>query len=456
MHEQLTEQIERSLPEGDPGGSFPLREPTRWVQSARLLWDQRRWLLRFTGYGLLISMLLAFLIPKCYDSAARLMPPDSQSGSSLAALAALSGRAGFGGAGALAGDFLGIKSSGALFVGILRSRTVEDRIIQKFDLKSVYWAFTLEAAREKLEDRTSVTEDRKSGIITITVTDTDPQRATAMARAYIEELNRLVAEVSTSAARRERIFIEERLKVVKQELDQAAKEFSQFASKNAAIDIKEQGRAMVDAAATLQGQLVAALTELEGLKQVYTAENVRVRSVQARIEEIQKQLEKLGGTSSGIAGVGEKEGELYPSIRKLPLLGVPYANLLRRTKIAETLFELLTQQYELAKVQEAKEIPSVKVLDPPVVPEKRSYPPRLLILILGAMLSFALGAFWVLVVVFWEKTDPMDPRRELAGQVFATVKSSLGRWSANGRRLSNGQTTPWTPTGGSSDKGKEF
>src|SRR5271165_1795441 len=159
-----------------------------------------------------------------------------------------------------------------------------------------------------------------------------------------------------------------RLPAVKADLDKASKDFSQFASKSGAIDIKEQGRAMVEAAANLQGQLIAAEASLSGLQQIYTPNNVRVRAAQARVAELRSQLEKLGGKAGGEAIAGgdpaSNSDALYPSIRKLPILGVTYANLFRETKIQEAVFEALTQQYEMAKVQEAKETPSVKVLDP--------------------------------------------------------------------------------------------
>lgn len=412
----------------------------RMIARLRLLWEKRRFLLRVAAYGLLTSTLIAFLIPKRYESTARLMPPDPQSGSGLAMLAALSGQMG-GGLGALAGDLLGAKSSSALFVGILRSRTVQDRLIERFDLKRVYSLLPIgtpkiEDVREKLEDHTRISEDRKSGIITIMVTDKSPQRAQAMAQAYVDELNRLVAEVTTSAARRERVFLEERLKSAKQELDQAAVDFSQFASKNTAIDIKEQGRAMVEAAATLQGQLIAAQTELQGLRQIYTDNNVRVRAVRARIAELQHQLEKLGGKDVGAANrVGGDE--LYPSIRKLPLLGVEYADHYRRTKIAEVVFELLTQQYELARVQEAKEIPTVKVLDQPVVPEKKSFPPRLLIMLLCTLLASAGAMAYVLGSVRWVEVSADDPGKKLAQEIWTEVKASVSGNSQNGSRWSS-------------------
>ena len=127
-------------------------------------------------------------------------------------------------------------------------------------------------------------------------------------------------------------------------------------------------------------------------------------------------------------------GEMpYPSIRNLPLLGVKYADYYRRAKIQETVFELLTQQYELAKVQEAKEIPSVKVLDPAMVPEKKSFPPRLLIVVMGTLLALAACAIWVFAVMFWQDFDPGDPRRVLAGRccVFKSRATALSRSKAD-------------------------
>ena len=188
-----------------------------------------------------------------------------------------SGVGGFGGGG-IASDLLGVKSSGALFVGIVGSQTVQDRVIRDFDLQRVYRDSKIEDARKDLAEHTEVSEDRKSGIITIGVTDHDPKRAAGMAKAYVGELDRLVAQVSTSSARRERIFLEGRLETVKSDLDLTAKNFSQFASKNTAIDIPAQGKAMVEAAAILQGRLIAAQSELSGLQQIYTKNNVRVRA----------------------------------------------------------------------------------------------------------------------------------------------------------------------------------
>ena len=409
---------------------------------AWLLWERRRLLARALAWGLAASAVIAFLIPKRYDSSTRLMPPDSQSGSGLALLAAMAGKSAFS-TGSLAGNLLGQHSTGALFVDILRGRTVEDRIVDRFDLRRVYGKRYRADARKRLSANTEIEEDRKSEVITIRVTDRDPGRAAAMAQAYVEELDHLVAEVSTSSARRERIFIEDRLQSVKRELDEASREFSQFASANATIDLSAQGKAMVEAAGRLQGELIAAQSELEGLEQIYTANNVRVRSLRARVTELSKQLDKLGGSRPGVlaepaaraGGLGDGSGSEFPSIRELPLLGVRWAELYRQTKIEETVYELLTQQYELAKIEEAKEIPTVKILDAADVPEKKSSPERLTIIALGMLLGPSAAALWVLSARAWQQMDPEDTRKRL-GLEMARCLLALGvRLSRAARRI---------------------
>ena len=385
----------------------------------QLLWDNRRLLLRVAAWGLVVFTIIAFLIPSKYDSVTQLMPPDTDT-SGTAMLAAIAGKGGDT-LSSYASNLLGIKSSGALFIGILRSRTVEDSLINKFDLRKVYWVRRWEDARKQLEERTSIVEERKSGIITIWVRDRSPQRAQAMAQAYVDQLNIAVSSLSTSSARREREFLETRLRAVKQDLDQAAQDFSQFASKNTAIDIAEQGKAMVGAAARLQGELIAAEAQRQGLEQIYTADNARVRAAQATIDELRRQLNKLGEAGSG-PGTPSGEGSLYPSIRQLPLLGVPYSDLYRRVKIQEAVYETLTKQYELAKVQEAKEVPTVKVLDPPNYPERRATPPRALIAGVGMLFSLGLGCAWVLGAAFWGKVDAQDSRKMFAQEVFGGLK----------------------------------
>jgi capsule polysaccharide export protein KpsE/RkpR len=398
------------------------------VAKLSLLWEKRNSLYKASLIGLALSLVLAFIIPVRYTSTTRLMPPDNAGGGMTSILAALT--KGSSELASLGGELFGLKSSGEIFVGMLHSNTIENAIINKFDLRKIYHARTWQAARDDLEDRTEISADRKSGIITIKVSDGSASRAAEMSREYVNQLNHLVTSLDTSSAHRERVFLEARLNEVQQDLEGAEKDFSAFASKNTALDVKEQGRAMIGAAAELEGQLIAAQTTLEGLRQMYTANNVRVRSVQARIDEYRRQLQKMGGkvpssadsTSPQGGGTGDSNQADYPTIRELPILGVTWADLYRRTRVEEVVFETLTKQYEMAKVEEARETPSVKVLDAPEVPEKKSFPPRLLLILLGTVFTFCFASVWVLASARWQEVDAEDPSKRLARDVIQTMQ----------------------------------
>jgi len=206
--------VPHSVPSTLPFQDSPEADRRSWqAEKLRLLWNTRRALGRTTAAGFLISTLVAFLIPVSYTSTTQLMPPDGQSSSGMAMITALA-KAG-GGMGPVAGDLLGLKSNGALFVGMLRSESSQVKLVQQFDLKDVYGVKLTQDARVQLDERTLIAEDRKSGIISISVTDRSPQRAAALANAYVDQLNSLVTDLSTSSAHRERVFLEDRLKVAK-------------------------------------------------------------------------------------------------------------------------------------------------------------------------------------------------------------------------------------------------
>jgi capsule polysaccharide export protein KpsE/RkpR len=293
---------------------------------------------------------------------------------------------------------------------------VEDNIIDHFDLRKRYRDKYWEDARNTLEKRTTISEDKKSGVISITVRDSDAKIASELAGAYVRELDLVMLKVSTSAARRERVFIEQRLQEEKKVLDDAETRFSQFASSSMALDIPQQTRVMVETAARLQGEMIAAQAEAEGLEQIYTAENTRVKTLRSRISELQKALNKIN--SGGVAkGAAPDPSSPYPSVKNLPLVGVEWTSLYRNTKIHETVFELLTQQYEVARIQEAREIPTVKLLDVPVVPEKRHPRPKLVIAI-GTFISLVLACFGVFLQYRWNQRGPDDPWRYLFTHLF--------------------------------------
>ena len=410
------------------------------VHKMRLIWNRRRFLSRLAVLGIVASTIVAFLIPRRYQSTTRLMPPDQSNPGMAMLTAALGGKSSTGAGsslGSVAGDLLGMKTSTDLFIGILQSRTVEDDVVTKFDLRRVYGDRYEKDAREDLESRTDISSDRKSGIIKIQVADRDRQRAAGMAGEYVQELDRLVAQVNTTSAHRERVFLESRLGEVQKDLQFAEKQFSEFASKNTALDIPTQGKAMIEAAAALKGQLIVAQTELQGMRQIYTDNNVRVRGLEARVAELQKQVEQLNGKPDATAGPGgtpngQNAESSFPSIRRLPLLGVSYADLYRNTKLQEAIYETLTQEYELAKVQEAKETPSVKLIDPPDVPEKYSFPHRSWVILGGTFLFLLSGMMWIFGNERWGEMDAQDPGKVFFLEIATSLKSHWPLHSTNG------------------------
>jgi capsule polysaccharide export protein KpsE/RkpR len=390
-----------------------------YLEAARYLWDRRWRLLLWTLAGTALSALLTLRISK-FEGTVEIMPPDAPGASgSVASMAlpmlmkssALSGLSG------MAGDMLGVKSTGALFAKVLQSRTVEDNLIDHFQLRERYGKKYWEDARTVLQKATVITEDKKSGVISVTVRDRDPRLAKDLATAYITELDIIMQRTSTSAAGREREFIGRRLQDERKALDEAQQRFSQFSSNSMALDIPQQTRVMVESAARLQGEMIAARAELEGLEQIYTAENPRVRTLRSRVNELQRAMDRLNVGYSGSSPAADSTKSPYPSVKKLPLVGLEWTNLYRDTKIHETIFETLTQQYEMARIQEAREIPTVKPLDLAVLPEKRHPSPKIVIAV-GALLAAILACVGLLWQFNWQNRSPDDPWRIFLASAF--------------------------------------
>ncbi len=445
----MTEPIEQ--PVGEPisdaapaARSVPAVCPN-WVVNASVLLRHQRFLARAAGIALVANIAIAFLIPKQFQSTARIMPPES-AGSGTALLAALAGRALGGDAlGGFAASMLGGHNTGSLFIDLLHSDTLTGHLVDRFQLQSVYHKRYSEDAAKALVRRTLIEQDKKSGVIAITVTDESPQRARDIAQAYLDELNLVVNRTSTSSAHRERVFIENRLAAVRAELDRAQEALSNFSSTHMTVDLREQTRATVDAAAKLQGNLIVTEGELTSLQQIYGDGNVRVRAAQARASNLRRELAKLGGTSASLSKSVDDDSDsnstlvssdnlFYPPLRQLPRLAVPYGNLYRNVRVQETVFELLTQQFEIARIQEAKDIPVLSVIDSPGIPEKKSFPPRaLLILVLTVVEWLAVSAF-VIVHYHWRAVDRGDPRRMIARETADAFRQAVRRMAAYGRR----------------------
>jgi uncharacterized protein involved in exopolysaccharide biosynthesis len=398
------------------------------------LWRARRFIWGVAWKTLLASIVLAFVIPSHYKSSVRFVPAENSSSNGSGSMMGLLNKAIGGsdnssmGFGLDAASLLGAKTPGAFYVEVLKSRSVQDRLINRFDLRARYSKATYFEARKKLTSFTDIEEDKKSGVITLTVTDYEPKIAAQIANAYIEELNRLAVDLNTSSAHRERQFLEDRLATARQDLARASASLSQFTSKNSMVDPQNEGRAVMDAAARMQGELIASETELKGLQQIYSDDNIRVRTLRARMAELRSQLRKLVGPESEAPDAASVDFSApYPSMHTLPGLGSRYADLYREAKIQEAVYAFVTQQYEMAKIQEAKELPIVRVMDAGVAPEKRSSPIRSLVVggsVLGAIF---LACLWVTGKNRWEQVPADDSYRLLAADVAGEVRSVLGR-----------------------------
>jgi capsule polysaccharide export protein KpsE/RkpR len=413
-----------------------------WVANASLLWAKRRTLALTAAVCFVVALAIAFVLPKRYDSSARIMPPGNSMGG-FAMLAALAGRgnSGLSGLSSLAGGLLGGGGNTALFVDLLRSGTVTGHLIDRFDLMTIYHKRYRADAAKALARRTSIVDDKKSGIITLTVSDTDPTRARDIAQAYLDELNLLVNSTTTSSAHQERVFIEKRLELARKNLATAQQRFSDFSSTRGAVDIKEQTRAIVEGAARLQSELTVEESSLQALRKTYGDGNIRIRSTEARIGYLRSELAKLGGTSSLLPSADDKstsagnaepgKDEVYPPLRQLPRLAVPYADLYREVRVQETLYELLTQQDEMARIQEAKDVPVISIIDRPGVPEKKAFPPRLLLAVVLTLLVSGLQALMLIAQQRWSSIPAQDPMRLLFAQIgdeIAQAATAFKRW----------------------------
>ena len=408
-----------------------------WAVRVLFLWEHRRLLFRVTAISLLLSVTLSFfVIPRRYTAVTSIMPPDSGGAGSML-MSALSSKGGLGALGGIAASLLHEHNSTALYISLLESGTIANQLIDRFDLRKVYHKRYYVDAAKHLARETKITDDKKSGVITIKVEDTDPVRARDLTQAYLDALNKLVNQTSTSSARQERIFIEHRLNAVQDSLEHAQVELSDFSSQNTTVDITAQTRALVDVGARLEGEIVAEQSGLESMRQVYTDDNIRVREAEARIGVLQRELNKIAGSSapatSTNASSQQTAGELYPPLRQLPRLAVRYADLYRRVKVQEAVFELLTQQYEMSRIEEAKDVPVVHVIDPPGVPEKKSFPPRILLTLVLTLLAFLVAAVTILIRDRWSHVDAGDPRKKLTTEVFSVLGKRLRSVATLGR-----------------------
>ncbi|HHL40448.1 MAG TPA: hypothetical protein ENJ37_08070 [Deltaproteobacteria bacterium] len=343
-----------------------------------------------------VSAGVSLYMTPMYASTTSLLPPlqEGQSvGAGLAAGLPL-------GLGSMAGGFLGLKSPADMWLGILHSRTVKDNIVKRFDLRRRYGKTTFEAARGVLDGNVSIRKSKEE-IIYITVEDMDPGTAAEMAKAFVEELDRINKNVVMTAGKRTRTFVEERLEGVKKELESAEDALRAFQERNKAIKLDEQSKAILKAIGAVKGELMAKEVELETMLSYATSSNPMVELLRTEVAELKNKLRQLEeGRGSVIRGGGEKniDSDSFIPTADIPDLALKYKRLLRDVKIYETLYELLTKQYEMARIQEAKDTPIVQVLDVADIAETRSRPKRRKIVFLSTLSALVLSVFTVFLL----------------------------------------------------------
>ena len=323
-----------------------------------------------------IALAIALILKPVFTSTAVLLPPQQQSSGMSAVLGQL------GGLGGMAGGLGGLKNPSDLYIGMLQSRTVADSLIERFKLKERYEAKTMESTRKTLENSTKIGA-AKSGLITIDVEDHDPQIASDIANAYVKELTLMTETMAVSEASRRRVFFAKQLESAKDKLADAEVNLKKVQETTGMIQLEGQVKGLIANTAQLQGNIAAKEVQLSAMRSFATANNPELIRLQEELRGLNDQLFKLN------KGQLPKNGDIAIPTGKIPEVSVEYVRSLRDVKYYETIFELLAKQFEMAKIDEAKDANLIQVLDKALPAEKKTRPKSLFI-VLGGILG---GAF---------------------------------------------------------------
>src|SRR5438093_3838480 len=376
----------------------------------RVIW-KRRWLIgSLFAAAVLTALVVSLLMPKIYESTASLLPSlDSKDGAGLGALLAASGAGG-------AAQSLGISLPGTpatptdLFVAMLKSRIMADEVIRKLNLRDLYEAKTMQDTRKALEGDTKITVTKEK-VIKITVEAKNPSLAADIANSYVANLDRLNQTLNVSKAGQNRAFIERRMAETQVNLVKAEEALKDFQTHNKTVAVEAQSKAMIEAAAMIQGQITAQEVQLQVMSSYLSPENPELSRVRSSIEELKKQLYLL---ESGKGAKGMLPGDrLHPAMVTVPKLALDYGRLLRELKVQETLYALLTSQLEHAKLAEARDTPTVQVLDQAIPAERKSKPRILLNTIIAGVLALFVGIFLAFFLEYLDRMRTSHPPAQI-------------------------------------------
>ena len=373
---------------------------------------RKRLILYMTLATAAAAAIVVLLVPNRYTATATILPP--QQNQSLAA--SMIGQLGaLGPMAAMAQKDLGLRSPNDLYMGMLHSRTVEEDLIRRFELLRVYRERKMSDARRELEDA-SVIAIGKEGFVTITVEDKDRNRAPQIANAYVEELRRLTQELAVTEAGQRRLFFERQLELAKNNLADAEQALKETELKTGLIQLDGQAKAIIDSVARLRALMAAKEVELRGMRLFSTEQNPDVLLAEEQLSGLRAELTRLEKQ-------GASPGDVEIPTGSVPEAGLQYVRRLRDLKYSETIFEMLAKQYEAARLDEARTAAVIQVLDPAVVPDRKSSPSRSLIIASATLLGFFVSVLYVLLAETFHRvrTDPEVERR------IATLQRSLFR-----------------------------
>jgi len=376
---------------------------TDFLEILLVLAREKKLILQVTMGATILAAIMVFIIPKSYTATATILPPQQNQ----SVLSAMMGQL----AGTQSLDLrdLGLKNPSDVFVAMLKSRTVEDALINRFDLRKVYGVKSYQDARKKLEKRSEI-DPEKEGLISIAVTDRDPRRAADIANAWVEELRALNQNLALTEAAQRRAFFEQKLVAERNALSQAELALQQIEQQTGIIQPDAQTRALIGEVAEVRAQIAAKEVQLQSMGSYATPNNPDVKRVEAELAKLRAQFASLSRTQAAAA---PGEGNLQVPTGRVAGAGLEFLQAARELKYHESLYDFLSRQLEAARIDEAKSAVVVQVVDKAVEPEKKSSPRRLLIIAVTALLSFLLVALGALVreALQRRRQDPAEAAR---------------------------------------------
>jgi uncharacterized protein involved in exopolysaccharide biosynthesis len=360
---------------------------------------ERKWtIVLVTATCAILALIVSLLLPKRYTATVILLPPQQSSSLGAALSSQLSN---LGSMAALAGGSLGIKNPNDMYVAMLTSQTVEDGLVHDYELQKEYHKRLVSDARKAFEQHAAVDGSSKDGLIHISVEDHDPNRAAQLANGYVDEFRELSKHLAFTEAQQRALFFEQQLEQSKDNLANAEEALKRTEQTTGLIQLDSQAKALIESAAGLRAQIAAKEVQIQGMQTYATGENAQLVEAQQELESMRAQLAKLGGSD-------ESGDSLMVTKGKVPEAGLEYVRKLRDVKYYETIFDILAKQFEIAKLDEAREGAMVQVVDPAIPPDRKSFPKRGLITIIATVAGLFLGVVAAFCQAGWThlKEDP--------------------------------------------------